>query len=145
MSVTADAGEAELGLSGTEAAARLKFEGPNTLPHGQSRTLRRIVIETLREPMFALLLAAGLIYLILGDLREALILFLFGTTSVSIAVAQEARTERVSGLVTPTQRLPGGSAGQSNVIPRGSPQARHREIDHDPRSGRARKSEGIGK
>ena len=45
--------------------------------------------------MFALLLAAGLIYLILGDLREALILFLFATTSVSIAVAQEARTERV--------------------------------------------------
>ena len=95
MRVTVDAGEAELGLSGTEAAARLKAEGPNTLPHGQSRTFGRIVIETLREPMFALLLAAGLIYLILGDLWEALILFLFATTSVSIAVAQEARTERV--------------------------------------------------
>jgi P-type Ca2+ transporter type 2C len=61
----------------------------------QGRTFGRIVIETLREPMFALLLAAGLIYLILGDLSEALILFLFATTSVSIAVAQEARTERV--------------------------------------------------
>jgi Ca2+-transporting ATPase len=95
MPVTGDAGEAELGLSGMEAAARLKAEGPNTLPHGQSRTFGRIVIETLREPMFALLLAAGLIYLILGDLREALILFLFATTSVSIAVAQEARSERV--------------------------------------------------
>ena len=95
MSVTDDAGEAELGLSGMEAAARLKAEGPNTLPHGQSRTFGRVVIETLREPMFALLLGAGLIYLILGDLWEALILFLFATTSVSIAVAQEARTERV--------------------------------------------------
>jgi Ca2+-transporting ATPase len=95
MSVTGDAVEAELGLSGMEAAARLKAEGPNTLAHGQNRTLGRIVIETLREPMFALLLAAGLIYLILGDLLEALILFLFATTSVSIAVAQEARTERV--------------------------------------------------
>ena len=93
--MTGDAGEVELGLSGMEAAARLKAEGPNTLPHGQSRTFGRIVIETLREPMFALLLAAGLIYLILGDLSEALILFLFATTSVSIAVAQEARTERV--------------------------------------------------
>jgi P-type Ca2+ transporter type 2C len=95
MSVTGDAGEVELGLSGMEAAARHKAEGPNTLPHGQRRTFGRIVIETLREPMFALLLAAGLIYLILGDLREALILFLFATTSVAIAVAQEARTERV--------------------------------------------------
>ena len=87
MNVTGDAGQAELGLTGMEAAARRKVEGPNTLPHGQGRTFGRIVIETLREPMFALLLAAGLIYLILGDLREALILFLFATTSVSIAVA----------------------------------------------------------
>ena len=38
----------------------------------------------------ALLLGAGLIYLILGDLLEALILFLFMTTSVS-AVAQETQ------------------------------------------------------
>jgi Ca2+-transporting ATPase len=95
MSVTGDTDKAELGLSGMEAAARLNAEGPNTLPHGQNRTLGRIVIETLREPMFALLLAAAIIYLILGDFREAVILFLFATTSVSIAVAQEARTERV--------------------------------------------------
>jgi P-type Ca2+ transporter type 2C len=95
MSVTGDTSEADLGLSGMEAAARLKAEGSNSLPRGQSRTFGRIVIETLREPIFALLLGAGFIYLILGDLREALILFLFATTSVSIAVAQEARTERL--------------------------------------------------
>ena len=95
MNVTSDVGKAEFGLSGTEAAARLKAEGPNTLPHGQSRSFGRIVIDTLREPMFALLVAAALVYLILGDFREALILLLFATTSVSIAVAQETRTERV--------------------------------------------------
>src|SRR6516165_9077105 len=95
MNVTSDVGKAELGLSGTEAAARLKAEGPNTLPHGQSRSFGRIVIDTLREPMFALLVAAALVYLILGDFREALILHLFATTSVSIAVTQESRTERV--------------------------------------------------
>ena len=95
MNVTSDVGKAEFGLSRTEAAARLKAEGPNTLPHGQSRSFHRIVIDTLREPMFALLVAAALVYLILGDFREALILLLFATTSVSIAVAQETRTERV--------------------------------------------------
>ena len=45
--------------------------------------------------MFGLLLGAGVIYLVLGDLKEALILFLFACTSVGIAVVQEARTERV--------------------------------------------------
>lgn len=83
------------GLSSTEAAARLAAEGPNLLPRPESRTLFRIVSEILREPMFALLLGAGAVYLLLGDLKEAIILFLFACTSVGIAVVQEARTERV--------------------------------------------------
>ena len=37
----------------------------------------------------------GVVYLLLGDLKEAVILFLFACTSVGIAVVQEARTERV--------------------------------------------------
>ena len=83
------------GLSKEEAAARLAAEGPNLLPRPESRTFFRIVGEVLREPMFALLLGAGGVYLLLGDLKEALILFLFACTSVGIAVVQEARTERV--------------------------------------------------
>jgi P-type Ca2+ transporter type 2C len=84
-----------LGLSETDAAARLAAEGPNVLPHSERRTLPRILADVLREPMFALLLAAGVVYLLLGDLQEAVILFLFACTSVGIAVVQEARTERV--------------------------------------------------
>jgi P-type Ca2+ transporter type 2C len=45
--------------------------------------------------MFALLLAAAVIYLMLGDLTEAVVLAIFASTSVLIAVVQEARTERV--------------------------------------------------
>ena len=47
------------GLSGQDAAARLKAEGPNTLPQADRRTFVRIVLEILREPMFALLLGAA--------------------------------------------------------------------------------------
>jgi Ca2+-transporting ATPase len=86
---------ASRGLTARQAAERLATEGPNVLPRSENRTFLRIVIETVREPMFALLLSAGAIYLILGDLKEALILFLFACTSVAIAVIQEARTERV--------------------------------------------------
>lgn len=45
--------------------------------------------------MLALLLAGGVIYLLLGDLSEALILLGFATFSIAITVIQETRTEHV--------------------------------------------------
>ncbi len=45
--------------------------------------------------MFALLPAAGTIYLVLGDLAEAMMLLAFATLSVTIAIVQESRSERV--------------------------------------------------
>lgn len=83
------------GLPETEARARLRAEGYNELPRQEQRTPLRIVLEVLREPMLALLLGAGLVYLILGDLKEALILLAFGAMSIIITVIQETRTERV--------------------------------------------------
>jgi Ca2+-transporting ATPase len=49
----------------------------------------------MREPMLMLLAGGGIVYLLLGDLREALILLAFGMVSIIITVAQETRTERV--------------------------------------------------
>ena len=83
------------GLSQVDAQARLKAEGYNELPRRDRRTLLRIVSEVLREPMLALLLGGGAIYLVLGDLEEALILLGFATLSVVITVVQETRTEHV--------------------------------------------------
>lgn len=83
------------GLTARQAAERLAAEGPNALPRPEQRNFFRIVKDILREPMFVLLLGSGTIYLLLGELREAVILFLFSCTSVGIAVIQEARTERV--------------------------------------------------
>ena len=83
------------GLCENEAARRLKTEGPNTLPQADHRTFIRIILEILHEPMFALLLGAAVIYLLLGDLKEAVVLGIFACTSVLIAVVQESRTERV--------------------------------------------------
>ena len=83
------------GLSEVEAQTRLQSEGYNELPRQDRRTPLRIVLEVLREPMFALLLGGGFIYLLLGDLREALILLAFALLSVAITVIQETRTERV--------------------------------------------------
>ena len=45
--------------------------------------------------MLALLLVGGMVYLALGDLKEAIILVAFATMSIVITVVQETRTERV--------------------------------------------------
>lgn len=83
------------GLSAADARDRLKSEGPNALPIADKRTAFRIILEVMREPMLALLLVGGSIYLLIGDLKEALILLAFAVLSVVITVVQEARTENV--------------------------------------------------
>ena len=82
------------GLTAAEAAARLAADGPNTLPGGQSRSLLAISWDTVREPMFGLLLAAAALYLVLGDLREGLTLVGFVLAILSLTLYQEGRTER---------------------------------------------------
>ena len=93
----AEAGEPRLGggLSSHDAIARLQAEGFNELPRADRRTPVRIILEVMREPMLILLLVGGLIYLLIGDLKEALILLAFAALSVVITVVQEARTEKV--------------------------------------------------
>ena len=83
------------GLSMTEAATRLTAEGPNALPRAKSRSLLQIILNVLREPMLALLLAGGVVYLLLGSRAEAIILLAFACMSITITAVQEARTERV--------------------------------------------------
>lgn len=57
------------GLDETEALGRLQALGPNALASVRSRGLWRIVISTLREPMFLLLVVASVLYLVEADGR----------------------------------------------------------------------------
>jgi Ca2+-transporting ATPase len=83
------------GLTAKEAATRLAAEGPNELEQSGRRRLPRVIRDILSEPMFGLLLGSGVIYLLLGDKIEALLLLAFASLSVIIAVIQETRSERV--------------------------------------------------
>lgn len=85
---------AELGLSDREAAARQARFGPNILPGGGHKPGYRIVLEVLAEPMFLLLLAAGAIYLLLGDRAEAVFLLASVFVVVGITLAQQHKTQR---------------------------------------------------
>jgi len=85
--------ETPQGLDPAVAARRLAEEGPNALEASTRRTLPGIVWSVLREPMFLLLMAAGLIYLAVGDTREALILMGFVVVIMLTTVLQERRTD----------------------------------------------------
>ena len=90
-----DEHEAIPGLSTDMAAERLKSDGYNELPRPDQRGFLRILIEVLRQPMFALLIGGGIVYLLLGDRIEALLLLMFAGLSVTITLVQETRSEKV--------------------------------------------------
>ena len=85
---------ARQGLSAAEAARRLATEGPNLLPGSAPKSTLAIVREVVTEPMFLMLLAAGSIYLALGDRGEALFLLGFVFVVIGITLAQERKTQR---------------------------------------------------
>jgi Ca2+-transporting ATPase len=82
------------GLTAAEAARRLREEGPNTIPTAKGPGLARLALEVLREPMLLLLLGASTVYLLIGDLTEALILAASMLVVIGISIGQRAKTER---------------------------------------------------
>jgi Ca2+-transporting ATPase len=83
-----------LGLSEEEAQARMQQEGPNELPTQKKRSLLTIGLDVAREPMFLLLVAAGSLYLLMGEPGDALMLLGFVFVVMAITIIQERRTER---------------------------------------------------
>jgi Ca2+-transporting ATPase len=82
------------GLSGDEVHRRLLDEGYNEIPSRERKNLPGIIGEVIREPMFLLLVGAGLIYFILGDVEEGSILLSFVLVIIGITAYQEQKTER---------------------------------------------------
>ena len=82
------------GLSDAEAAARLQRDGYNELPSARPRSIVAIALEVVREPMFLLLIASGVIYLLLGDPAEAAALLAAVFLVIGITLYQEQKTER---------------------------------------------------
>lgn len=83
------------GLTREEARRRLLAEGPNMLPGSEPKSLLRIAVGVVLEPMFLMLLAAGTLYLLIGDAAEAS--FLLGSVFVvvvGLTLTQERKTQR---------------------------------------------------
>ena len=81
-------------LTDSEARDRLRRYGPNTLPAAHKQTLFSIAFATLKEPMLVFLLSTGVVYLAVGDLREAVAILASIFLVIGISVVQKQRTER---------------------------------------------------
>jgi Ca2+-transporting ATPase len=82
------------GLSESEANQRLKTIGYNELPSSKPKTIFHIVYHVIREPMFLMLVACGMLYLMAGELQDALMLLGFVFVMMGITIYQERKTER---------------------------------------------------
>jgi Ca2+-transporting ATPase len=82
------------GLGAEEAARRLQAEGYNELPSQKKGNFLSTLLGILHQPMLALLLVAGIVYLFLGEGKDALLLLLFVFVVIGITFYQEHKTER---------------------------------------------------
>jgi Ca2+-transporting ATPase len=117
------------GLSSAQASTRMREEGPNEIPSAKRRGLLGLAREILSEPMILLLVACSAIYLVLGDLREAVILSLSVFVVVGISLFQNRKTERaleaLRDLSSPralvirdgrTRRIPGREVVREDLV-----------------------------
>ncbi len=81
------------GLSSSDVSEKLKAEGYNELPTAEKRGIWHMAFEIVTEPIFLLLVASGVLYLVLEDVTEAIILLSFVFVIIGITIYQERKTE----------------------------------------------------
>lgn len=82
------------GLTNAEARRKLASEGYNELPSSKPKNILTIALDVIREPMFMLLVACGSLYLVLGDIKEGLMLMGFVFVIMGIEFYQQKKTEK---------------------------------------------------
>jgi len=82
------------GLTEQAAQRRLQQEGYNELPTSRPGGVLALALSIAQEPMLLLLVAAAVIYLFLGDVREAFVLLASVSVVSGITLYQERRSER---------------------------------------------------
>jgi Ca2+-transporting ATPase len=83
-----------VGVSEEEATSRLAAEGYKEIPQAKKKSIVSLLLEIVKEPMFLLLIACGVLYLVLGDFKEAMMLMGFVFVIIGITFYQENKTER---------------------------------------------------
>lgn len=82
------------GLSSREAFDKLKIHGYNELPSAGPKKIWHIALEVMKEPMFLLLIGCSVLYMILGDYREGIIMLSTISIIIFITFYQYQKTEK---------------------------------------------------
>ncbi|MBY0414108.1 MAG: HAD-IC family P-type ATPase, partial [Bdellovibrionales bacterium] len=82
------------GLSTSTVLIRQADEGLNQLPSTKPKNIFSFIFDVLKEPMVYLLLGCGILYFLLGDKQEAIMLTGFLVLIISITIIQETKTGR---------------------------------------------------
>lgn len=82
------------GLSIAEAQKKLSEIGYNELPETKAKNLWTITLEIIKEPLFILLLGCGLLYVLLGEYSEGIILLCWILVIITITLIQQRKTEK---------------------------------------------------
>src|SRR6266699_5282566 len=108
----------ERGLSDAEAHRRLARFGPNQLQRRKKSEFEEL-FEIFTEPMFLLLIAAAVVYGLLGEWREAIAMLVVLIPIAGVEFLQELRIERaleaLNKLTAPMARI--RRDGQERIIP----------------------------
>ena len=94
---------AERGLTSSEAARRLAEGGANELPSRPGGAKVRLLLETVREPIVLLLLAAGVLYLLFGEPRDSILILLFLAVIIGLDFYQGVQTEQALAALDPSE------------------------------------------
>ncbi len=84
----------ETGLSAKSVQQKLDKGEFNELPNSEKKSVLEIAFSVIKEPMFMLLLACGVLYLIIGDYREGIILFSSILIIIFITFYNRNKTEK---------------------------------------------------
>ena len=97
------------GLSAAEAARRLREFGPNRLAAGERRARILELLEMFADPMALMLLAAGGVYLALGEVRDGVVLLVALLPVLGVDVFLELRSRealrKLSQALAPRARV----------------------------------------
>lgn len=83
-----------IGLSTEEAKNRQLKYGKNEMSHTKKKNFWYNFFHVLKEPMFILLLTVSLIYFILGEQTDGLIMLIFVNVIIWIEIIQEWKTDK---------------------------------------------------
>ena len=82
------------GLTAEEAVRRLAQFGPNILPARKPPGILAVIVHQFKSPLIYILLAAGLISLLIGDIKDAGFIFLVVAINAMIGFVQEWKAEQ---------------------------------------------------